>query len=156
ALSQREEMPVMTSPRSSVRGLLRAGAFFSLLLAGSTASLASDTVRVGVGAVYPTYSVFFAGNKLGIYKKHDLDVEVTTFPGRPNPQEAPGGDPIALEAMATAAVTLAVKKGVREKIVAMFTPPAPDGWYIMVPTDSPVKTMADLNGKSVGVTQKGS
>jgi NitT/TauT family transport system substrate-binding protein len=146
----------MTSRRSSVRGLLRAGAFFSLLLAGSTASLASDTVRVGVGAVYPTYSVFFAGNKLGIYKKHDLDVEITTFRGGPATQEALAAGSIDLSAIAPAAVNLAVKKGVREKIVAMFTPPAPDGWYIMVPTDSPVKTMADLNGKSVGVTQKGS
>src|SRR5262249_3748313 len=134
----------------------RAGAFFSLLLAGSTASLAADTVRVGVGAVYPTYSVFFAGNKLGIYKKHDLDVEITTFRGGPATQEALAAGSIDLSAIAPAAVKLAVKKGVREKIVAMFTPPVPDGWYIMVPADSPAKTMADLKGKSVGVTQKGS
>jgi NitT/TauT family transport system substrate-binding protein len=146
----------MTSRRSSARGLLCAGAFFSLVLTGSSASLAADTVRVGVGAVYPTYSVFFAGNKLGIYKKHDLDVQITTFRGGPATQEALAGGSIDISAIAPAAVNLAVKKGVREKIVAMFTPPVPDGWYIMVPSDSSVKTMADLNGKSVGVTLKGS
>jgi len=146
----------MTGRRSSACGLLCAGAVCSLLLAGSTAALAADTVRVGVGAVYPTYSIFFAGNKLGIYKKHDLDVEVTTFRGGPATQEALAAGSIDISAIAPAAVNLAVKKGVREKIVAMFTPPVPDGWYIMVPSDSPAKTMADLNGKSVGVTLKGS
>ncbi|HUI11849.1 MAG TPA: ABC transporter substrate-binding protein, partial [Xanthobacteraceae bacterium] len=35
-------------------------------------------------------------------------------------------------------------------------PPTPKGWYILVPASSPIKTMADLNGKTVGVTQKGS
>ncbi len=142
--------------RSSARNLLYTVAIFSLLLGSSTAALAVDSVRVGVGAVYPTYSVFFAGNKLDIYKKHGLEVQITTFRGGPATQEALAAGSIDVSAIAPAAVNLAVKKGVREKIVALFTPPVPDGWFIMVPKDSPIKTMAELNGKSIGVTQKGS
>jgi NitT/TauT family transport system substrate-binding protein len=115
---------------------------------------AADTVRVGVGAVYPTYAVFFAGNQLGTYKKHDLDVRITTFRGGPATQEALAAGSIDISAIAPAVVDLAIKKGVREQIVALFTPPVPDGWYIMVAKASSVKTMADLNGKTVGVTQK--
>ncbi len=146
---------MIISHRSSAHRLLCTAALLSLLLGASTAG-AADAVRVGVGAVYPTYSVFFAGNKLDIYKKHGLDVQITTFRGGPATQEALAAGSIDISAIAPAAVNLAVKKGVREKIVALFTPPVPDGWYIMVPKDSPVKTMAELNGKSVGVTQKGS
>jgi NitT/TauT family transport system substrate-binding protein len=123
---------------------------------GAGGAHAADTVRVGVGAIYPTYSVFFAGNKLGIYKKYDLDVQITTFRGGPATQEALAAGSIDVSAIAPAAVNLAVKKGVREKIVALFTPPVPDGWYIMVPEDSPIKTIADLDGKNIAVTQKGS
>lgn len=146
----------MISRRSSTRRLLCAAALFSLSLAGSTAAVAADALRVGVGAVYPTYAIFFAGNKLDIYKKHGLDVQITTFRGGPATQEALAAGSIDISAIAPAAVNLAVKKGVREKIVALFTPPVPNGWYIMVPKDSPIKTIAELNGKSIGVTQKGS
>jgi NitT/TauT family transport system substrate-binding protein len=145
-------MPIMPSCCSCVRQLLYAGAF--LLLPGSMLAHAADAVRVGVGAVYPTYAVFFAGNQLGIYKKHDLDVQITTFRGGPATQEALAAGSIDISAIAPAVVDLAIKKGVREQIVALFTPPVPDGWFIMVPKASPAKTMADLNGKTVGVTQK--
>ena len=142
----------MTSYRSCVRLTLCASAF--LFLSGSMPARAADTVRVGVGAVYPTYAVFFGGNQLGIYKKYDLDVQLTTFRGGPATQEALAAGSIDISAIAPAVVNLAIKKGVREQIVALFTPPVPDGWFIMVRKDSPVKTMADLNGKTVAVTQK--
>jgi NitT/TauT family transport system substrate-binding protein len=127
----------------------------AILLAGFTFSCgAADTVRVGVGAVYPTYAVFFAGNALGIYQKQNLDVQITTFRGGPATQEALAAGSIDISAIAPAVVSLAIKKGVEERVVALFTPAVPRGWYIMVPADSPIKSMADLNGKNVAVTQK--
>jgi NitT/TauT family transport system substrate-binding protein len=136
---------------------VRVCAATGLLLCGWVGRVeASDLVRIGVGAVYPTYAVFFAGNALGFYKNKNLDVEITTFRGGPATQEALAAGSVDLSAIAPAAVSLAVNKGVREKIVALFAPPTAAGWYIMVPTASPIHTVADLNGKTVAVTQKGS
>jgi NitT/TauT family transport system substrate-binding protein len=140
---------------SAARHSLIATALTLFLYGTTICAEAADTVRVGVGAVYPTYAVFFAGNDLGIYQKQNLDVQITTFRGGPATQEALAAGSIDISAILPAAVSLAIKKGVNEKIVALFTPPVPKGWYIMVPKDSPIKTIADLNGKNVGVTQKG-
>jgi NitT/TauT family transport system substrate-binding protein len=136
-----------------------AGAFLlaqPLLLAGAPSANAGDSVRVGLAAVYPAYSIPYAANELGFYKEKNLDVDVTQFRGGPATQEALASGAIDISTIAPGAAALAIAKGVKEKIVALSVPPTPQGWYILVPASSPLKTMADLNGKTVGVTQKGS
>jgi ABC-type nitrate/sulfonate/bicarbonate transport system substrate-binding protein len=125
-------------------------------VAGSHAASAADSVRVGLAAVYPAYSIPYAAKELGYYKEKNLDVDITLFRGGPATQEALASGAIDVSTIAPAAAALAIAKGVNEKIVAMSVPPTPAGWYIMVPTSSPIKSMAELNGKTVGVTQKGS
>lgn len=117
---------------------------------------ASDTVRVGLAAVYPAYAIPYAANELGFYKEKDLDVQITQFRGGPATQEALASGAIDISTIAPGAAALAIAKGVGEKIVALSVPPTPEGWYILVPAASPIKSMADLKGKTVGVTQKGS
>ncbi len=117
---------------------------------------AADTVRVGLAAVYPAYAIPFAANELGFYKEKDLDVQITQFRGGPATQEALASGAIDISTIAPGAAALAMAKGVQEKIVALSVPPTPEGWYILVPSASPIKSMAELNGKTVGVTQKGS
>lgn len=117
---------------------------------------AGDSVRVGLAAVYPAYSIPYAAQELGFYKEKNLDVEVTQFKGGPATQEALASGAIDISTIAPGAAALAIAKGVQEKIVALSVPPTPQGWYILVPASSPIKSMADLNGKTVGVTQKGS
>ena len=122
----------------------------------ATAAQGADSVRVGLAAVYPAYSVPFAAKELGFYKEKNLDVDITQFRGGPATQEALASHAIDISTIAPAAAALAISKGVKEKIVALSVPPTPEGWYILVPKSSPIKTMAELNGKTVGVTQKGS
>ncbi len=117
---------------------------------------AADTVRVGLAAVYPAYSIPYAANELGFYKEKNLDVEITLFRGGPATQEALASGAIDVSTIAPAAAGLAIAKGVQEKVVAISVPPTPQGWYILVPSSSPIKDMTALNGKTVGVTQKGS
>lgn len=117
---------------------------------------AADTVRVGLAAVYPAYAIPYAANELGFYKQKNLDVQITQFRGGPATQEALASGAIDISTIAPAAAALAIAKGVQEKIVALSVPPTPQGWYILVPAASSVRSMADLNGKTVGVTQKGS
>jgi NitT/TauT family transport system substrate-binding protein len=130
----------------------------SLLALASIAhsARAADTVRVGLAAVYPAYSIPYAANELGFYKERNLDVQVTPFRGGPATQEALASGAIDISTIAPGAAALAIAKGVNEKIVALSVPPTPQGWYILVPSASPIKSMAELKGKTVGVTQKGS
>jgi NitT/TauT family transport system substrate-binding protein len=127
-----------------------------LMLANSRPALAADSVKVGVASVYPTYSIFFATKELGFYKDANLDVDIQTFRGGPASQEALAAGAVDLCTILPTAAALAIQKGVKEKIVAMYVPVRAAGWYIMVPSDSPIKTIADLNGKTIGVTQIGS
>ncbi len=122
----------------------------------SPSARAADTVRVGLAAVYPAYAIPYAANKLGFYKQKNLDVQITQFRGGPATQEALASGAIDISTIAPAAAALAIAKGVQEKIVALSVPPTPQGWYILVPVQSSIKSIADLNGKTVGVTQKGS
>jgi NitT/TauT family transport system substrate-binding protein len=117
---------------------------------------AADTVRVGLAAVYPAYSIPYAANELGFYKEKNLDVQITQFRGGPATQEALASGAIDISTIAPGAAALAIAKGVQERIVALSVPPTPQGWYILVPAASSIKSMTDLNGKTVGVTQKGS
>jgi NitT/TauT family transport system substrate-binding protein len=117
---------------------------------------AADTVRVGLAAVYPAYAIPYAASDLGFYKENDLDVQITQFRGGPATQEALASGAIDISTIAPGSAALAIAKGVQEKIVAISVPPTPQGWYILVPTLSSIKSMAELKGKTVGVTQKGS
>jgi NitT/TauT family transport system substrate-binding protein len=128
----------------------------SLSLLPVGAAQAADSVRVGLAAVYPAYSIPNAAKELGFYKEKNLDVDITQFRGGPATQEALASGAIDISTIAPGAAALAIAKGVQEKIVALSVPPTPQGWYILVPVSSPIKSMAELNGKTVGVTQKGS
>ena len=103
---------------------------------------AADTVRVGLAAVYPAYAIPYAANELGFYKEKNLDVQITQFRGGPATQEALASGAIDISTIAPGAAALAIAKGVQEKIVALSVPPTPQGWYILVPTASSIKSMA--------------
>jgi ABC-type nitrate/sulfonate/bicarbonate transport system substrate-binding protein len=138
--------------------------FVTASLATASASLiaplqpagAAQNLRIGVAAVYPTYSIFTAAKELGYYSGAGLNVDIETFRGGPAAQEALAAGALDLCSIVPTAASLAIEKGVKEHIIALYSPPRPAGWYIVVPAASPIKTLAELNGKTVGVTQKGS
>ena len=127
-----------------------------LAVTRGTASAANDTVKVGVAAAYPTYAIYHAAKELGYYNRANLDVEIQVFRGGPAALEAVAAGAIDLCSILPSAAALAIDKGVKAQLVALYAPVRPAGWYIMVPAASPIKTLADLNGKTVGVTQIGS
>src|SRR5690242_1500907 len=87
------------------------------------AAQAADTVRVGLAAVYPAYSVTYAAQELGYYKAKNLNVEITLFRGGPATQEALSAGSIDVSTIAPGAAALAIAKGVKEQIVALSVPP---------------------------------
>jgi NitT/TauT family transport system substrate-binding protein len=117
---------------------------------------AADKVRVGLAAVYPPYGVTYVAQELGFYKERNLDVEITQFSSGPVAQEALAAGAIDVITISPPGAGVAIAKGVKEKIVASTGDISPDGWHLIVPAGSPIKSMADLAGKTVGISSKAS
>lgn len=117
---------------------------------------AADKVRVGVATVYGPFAPLFAAQELGFFKERDLEVENTTYRGGGASQEAMAAGAADVVTNSPMGAALAISKGVKQKVVAAVATATPQGWFIVVPKDSPIQTIADLKGKTVGVTAKGS
>lgn len=128
---------------------------------GARASAASE-VKPGGAALRIGYQ---KGGALQLLKLHgDLDrrlakqgvhVEWVNFPAGPQLLEALGVGSVDLGATGDAPVVFAQAAGLPVVYVANTPPGEPDSRAILVPKDSPVRTLADLKGKRVAI-QKGS
>ena len=114
----------------------------------------AETLRAGTPASNNfTFLPLRIGVERGVYKKYDLDVEVTDFGGGAKLQQAfiAGGIDVAVSAGTDMAF---IAKGAPERAVAAMGSRPILG--IVVPYSSPAKTVDDLKGKKVGVTTAGS
>ena len=133
---------------------MAAAALISALAASG--AQAADKVRVGLAAIYPPYGVTYVAQELGFYKEKNLEVEITQFSSGPVAQEALAAGAIDVITISPPGAGVAISKGVKEKIVASTGDISPDGWHLVVPVASPIKSMADLAGKTVGISSKAS
>ncbi|GGS94193.1 ABC transporter substrate-binding protein [Nonomuraea spiralis] len=112
--------------------------------------LEKTTIKVGALPVPDAVSVYLANAK-GFFKEEGLTVEPVTITGGAAalPQIQSG----ALDISQTNYVStfLAVSQGKKIKLVADMYQAAPNTFNIMVPKDSPIKTVADLKGKTIFV-----
>lgn len=117
---------------------------------------AAEKVRVGLAAPgYTPYAAVQAAEELGYYKAKGLEVEITTYRGGGAAQEALAAGAADVISFFPPGVALAIQKGVKQKIVAAGAGITPRGWYILVPKDSPIRSLKDLGGKKIGITSKG-
>ncbi len=128
----------------------------ALCLAAPASASAADTALT-VGKANATSDAIIpvnVGDKLGIFKKHGLDLTITDF----------GGGGKMAQAMAAGAIDIGdgagtemafVAKGAPMIAVCESTTNAPF-LGVGVPWDSPVKSLADLKGKIIGVSSTGS
>jgi len=130
---------------------------FSLLVACTPLpSFANDNVKLAVGAPnnWDT-SVPEVGQRAGIFDKHGLKLEILYTQGGGETMQAviSGSVDIGIAA-GTQAVMGAYAKGAPVRILAAGTTGAGDlYWY--VPTNSPIKTFQDTNGKTAGFSTVG-
>jgi ABC-type nitrate/sulfonate/bicarbonate transport system substrate-binding protein len=121
------------------------------------APIATAGTTLNVGKASPNASPIIpvnVGEKLGIFAKHGLDVKISDFLG---------GSKLA-QAMAAGSIDIGVGAGTEMAFVAKGAPiiaicnAAPPIPFIgiAVPWDSPVKTVAELKGKKIGVSSRGS
>jgi NitT/TauT family transport system substrate-binding protein len=132
-------------------------AFTGVLALASIAaeSAAADPVRIAFPATSVDFAPAYVAEKIGLFKKANLDVKITVFRGGAAVQEAVNAGAADLISYFGPAVALAVSKGAKEKFV-MAVLPAVAGWACIVNADSPIRTVKDLDGKKVGISSKAS
>ena len=117
---------------------------------------AEEIVRIGLAtSTWAPYAPVYLADDLGYYAKHGIKVEVTAYRGGGAAQQALAADAADIINFTPPGVALAVKKGIKEKIIGPGMP-TPLGWNIVVLADSPIQSLTDLEGKKVGISRKGS
>src|SRR5690606_22127894 len=119
--------------------------------ASSTASaggLEKTTIKVGVLPIPDPVALFIA-NKKGFFKEEGLTVEPVIITG--GAAAIPQVENGSLDISQTKYVSTysAVEAGKKLKLVADMYQAAENNFNIMVPKDSPIKTVADLKGKTI-------
>ena len=122
-----------------------------------TCSTASAETKLRVGKAQPNQFAFVPadiGAESGIFRKHGLDVEISSF----------GGDAKMMQALAAGGIDIAlgggpafatIVKGTPMKAVAALAN-APNTIMLVVLKDGPIKSAADLKDKTVSVSTAGS
>jgi NitT/TauT family transport system substrate-binding protein len=131
--------------------VLAAGA---ALLAAVAPAAALDKVRAGTSGIAIIWTTIDAGTEAGIWKKHGIEVQTISFAGDAKTQQAMTAGEIEFGFGSGPGLGYR-SKGVPAIGVAAIAGP-PLSFAIFVPMNSPIKTVADLKGKALGVTTAGS
>ena len=137
--------------RGRKRWLVIAAACVAALVSLGAQAAAQEKLRVGKAVAEAfAFLPLDVGVRQGIFKRHGLDVEITSFGGGARLQQALAADSIDIGVSAGPELAL-LERGAPVKGVAMpFGPPV----YLMllVRADGPVRTTADLKGRKIGVS----
>lgn len=135
------------------------GAFIGAIIASAMAgaAVAQDRVRAAVGQRGNWDTLFIPqGVEAGIFKRERIDVDITWTRGGAETLQAVITDSADLAvANGILGVIGAISKGAPLKIVsAQMTGAADMFWYVKA--DSPVKSMTDMAGRTMGYSRPGS
>ncbi len=138
------------------RRLALTSAVGALLGAILTAPIAdAETLRVGkAGRDAFSFVPTDIGAQTGLFKKHGIDVEISSFGGDARVQQAMTADGIDIGLGSGPGLAFIVKGSPVKGIAAMADPPLT--FALVVRNDGEIKTLDDLKGKKVGVSTVGS
>ncbi|OLB78005.1 MAG: hypothetical protein AUI16_04755 [Alphaproteobacteria bacterium 13_2_20CM_2_64_7] len=136
----------------------RAGICVAAVIAGwsATPASAADTLKLAVGQREIWHGAPAAlGERAGIFRKHDLDLELLFTSGSGETMQAviAGSVDIGIAA-GTLGVMGAYAKGAPVRIIGAESTGEDSYWYVRA--DSPVKSMADMKGRSMAYSTNGS
>jgi NitT/TauT family transport system substrate-binding protein len=125
------------------------------LLATSGTALAADKIRAGkaVQVSFPM-SILDLGVQEGIFAKYNIDLDITSFGGDAKLQQAFVANAIDVGTGSGPAMAFEIK-GAPTTMVASFAGP-PGTISLTVLPDSPIKSPADVKGKTVAISTTGS
>jgi len=131
---------------------LLAGAICGLLFAPIASA---ETLRVGkAGRDAFSFVPTDVGAQVGLFKKHGIDLEISSFGGDARVQQAMAADGIDIGLGSGPGLAFIVKGSPVKGIAAMADPPLT--FALVVRDDNSIKTLDDLKGKKVGVSTVGS
>jgi len=136
------------------RGLI-AGLVAGALACVSTAACALDTIRLGKAV--PNSFAFGAtevGIEAKIFESEGLDVAVSSFRGDAQMQQALAAGSLDVGLGSGPGLGFRVKGAPMIGVAAMYG--APRNLALLIPAKSPIKSVAELKGKRIGVTTAGS
>jgi NitT/TauT family transport system substrate-binding protein len=137
------------------RCLVATAAVVALALAPARPALADDHIRVSNAAPASAFfAALYLGIDKGIFKKYQLDVEPLDIFGPAKSQEAMTAGSIDFE-LGSGSELVYVAKGTKELCVADIVGP-PTLVDLVVRKDGPIKTIADLKGKTISIISVGS
>jgi NitT/TauT family transport system substrate-binding protein len=110
------------------------------------AASAEDTVRIGVG-VDPSYTSWWVANDRGFFKKYDLNVEITQFPGSPDLADATMAGEMDFGSSGTA--TWMPRFARSDALLIVGTMATSSNNFRMAALNS-IRSLEDLKGKRVG------
>ncbi|MEO8537228.1 MAG: ABC transporter substrate-binding protein, partial [Betaproteobacteria bacterium] len=132
-------------------------ALAALTLAMSVPAAAEDTLKLAIGqrGNWDT-SVAEIGQRVGIFKKHDLVLELLYTQGGGETQQAVISGSVDIGVAAgVMGVMSAFSKGAPVRVIGAEATGAQDlFWY--VPADSPIKSLKDSEGKTIAYSTNGS
>jgi ABC-type nitrate/sulfonate/bicarbonate transport system substrate-binding protein len=126
-----------------------------LFVQGITPALALDTVRLGKAV--PNSFAFGAtevGIEAKIFEREGIEVTVASFRGDAQLQQALAAGSLDVGLGSGPGLGFRVKGAPSIGVAAMYGPPA--NLALVISPKSPVKSVADLKGKRIGVTTAGS
>ena len=125
-------------------------------LAAAPASAEVHTVRVGWCAktVSSAAAPFAIAQKMGWFEKAGIKVELVPLPGSTDCVKLMATKAVDVSLPSVEPLAIIRPQGVKAKFV--YTAYQGNIYGIAVPADSPVKSMADLKGKRIGVTSMAS
>jgi len=129
----------------------------ALALVLAVPAFAQDTLKLAIGqrGNWDT-SVSEVGTRLGIFKKHNLVIEILYTQGGGETQQAVISGSVDIGVAAgVMGVMSAFSKGAPVRVIGAETTGAQDlFWY--VPANSPVKSLKDTDGKTIAYSTNGS
>jgi NitT/TauT family transport system substrate-binding protein len=115
----------------------------------------AETLRIGkAGRDAFSFAPADIGAETGIFKKHGIDVEISSFGGDARVQQAMTADGIDIGLGSGPGLAFLVKGSPAKGIAAMADPPLT--FALVVRNDGDIKSLDDLKGRKVGVSTVGS
>jgi ABC-type nitrate/sulfonate/bicarbonate transport system substrate-binding protein len=126
-------------------------------LAGVPVDTASALDQVRLGKAVPNSFAFSAaevGSEAKIFAQEGIEIEVTAFRGDAQLQQGLTAGSLEVGLGSGPGLGFRAKGALSVGVAAMYGPPA--NLALALPFDTPVKSVADLKGKRIGVTTAGS
>ncbi len=141
---------------AKLTGFLATAAVLSLCMTLPPVAQAQETVRIGLPTktYYPTI-IAETALRQGLFAKEGIKAELTIYRSGAETFEAMAAGAADLHLNSAGLIAAGRTKGVASKAVAGAAL-GYYGWYLMVPANSKITKVSDLEGKKVGITAAGS